>query len=114
MIPILPNSVATENSGLLDLGMAVEGKLILEVVDEDAWSGVLKVAGRVTGRGAAGEAAYGTNLPLVDLSDSTAVAAATGITAAGLYSVDISGLEVRIEHTFTSGEVSVYGEIVTG
>lgn len=110
MQKILLNSSTTENSNPVDLGVAASGKLILDVVDAGAWSGTLKVAGRARGRGGA---TFSTYLPLVNLNTGAAIAAGTGITAAGLYSVDISGLEVRVEHTWTAGSVSVYGEPVS-
>lgn len=112
MIQILKNSAVTENSTRLEAGSTRAAKLVIEVRDGGGWNGTIKVNARARGRGAAGAGAtWSKYLPITNLETGANILAGTGITAPGLYSVDITGLEVRLEHTRTAGTVHVDGNV---
>ena len=91
--------------------------LVVELVGT-GFTGSLKFKGRAAGRGSAGAAAgaagYTENLSIRNrLSDAT-IAGGTGITATGIYEIDITGLEVLPVLTVGAGSVAVYGSVNGG
>lgn len=101
-------SAATENSAVRGGGEIRSSLWVLEVRDAGSWSGVLKVAARVVGSGEKlGTSDFGGYLSIVNRLTGAVIAGGTGITAPGIYEVSLSGLEARLEHTWTAGTVEV-------
>lgn len=116
MLSVLISSVAADDVGTLPTrnGFCVA---ILEVIDEGSWSGKLTVWGRplteATQRAEFSVAEMVSKLAVKNLSTGDTISGATGITTAGLYSVDLTGLEALVEHTtHTAGTVSVDAVII--
>lgn len=110
MIDILVASATTENSGQMDGGDLPESGLIFSVVGA-TWTGTIKAAARIRGRGKAGDSTYPIYLPILNLSTGAVVAAGTGVSADGIYAIATNGMEVRLEHTRAAGSVTVYGNM---
>jgi hypothetical protein len=106
-------SSATENSAVRSAGDTRASVWVLEVRDAGSWSGTLKVAARVVGTGSRlGATDFGGYLSITNRLSGAVVAGGTGITAAGIYEVSISGLEARLEHTRVAGTVEVREHVV--
>ena len=65
----------------------------------------LKVKARASGaaKTTAATTAYTAFLAITNRTSGATIAGATGITATGIYSVDVSGCEFDIEYVYTSG-----------
>lgn len=114
---ILPAKVSDANLAASTNSAAISGELrqgsllLLEVTGTLGTGGAVRVSARVAG----GPGAFGvTFLPITNVSSGATIAAGTGITAPGLYSVDLTGLEVRVEFTAGTGatNVNVIGELI--
>jgi len=86
-------------------------KIMVEV--RGTFTGSVFVHGRLIGQGkarglaATAAADFVAKLSLINTLTGAIIAGSTGITAVGLYLVDISGLEVALEFAFGSGAVTV-------
>ena len=104
-------------TGVVSLGMPTIGTVgcvVFQVVAASGgWSGTALVKGRVggaiPGTGATIPNTSLTGLICYNVATKAAVAAATGITAAGIYAVEAPGLEIVLDYTHTSGSALVYG-----
>lgn len=102
------------NLNVQGIGATERGRSILRLeVRGVGWTGTLKVAGRALGRGQDGTADYAGYLSIRNLLTPADIAGAAGITAAGLYEIDITGYEVQLEHAWTAGSVSVWGTVLS-
>lgn len=87
--------------------------LVLDFIGT-AFTGTLKVVGRIVGGGAAG-VAYGRALAITNRKTGAVVDGSTGITDPdGIYSVDITGCEARVDVARTGGSFKLYAQTVEG
>ncbi len=110
-----------ERDGKVVAGSTGEvSKMILEVRDDGSWTGSVKVWARLIGQGKARGLTHAAsnqfvgNLNIVNLLTDAIIAGGTGITVAGLYMVDISGMEVAMEHTRATGTLSCDAHVCLG
>lgn len=102
---------ATETVELGDASLDTVGRMVLHIQDGGSWSGSVVVQGRLRGS----ELTFRT-LGLYDLEELAEIAAAApaSITAAGIYMVDCSGMEVQIVVTVSGGSVIIAWEPIRG
>lgn len=107
-------SAETENSRQREGSDRIATIWILDVTDEGSWSGALQIAARALGAGKDGATSYSGYIGAIDREDGSTIDGDTGITAEGVYEVNIAGLEVRLEHTRNAGAVRVREHIAFG
>lgn len=113
-------SSTEENSRWLQGNDEVASLLILQVIEEMAtWDGLIKIAARVIGSGAdgVGEDVIGDYLAIRNRAtdEDPPIAGATGISAPGIYEVNVAGMEFRFEHSsITTGAVRIRAAIIHG
>lgn len=106
---------ALNASGNVSLGMPTVGTVgcvVIHVVDLGSWSGSAVVKIRVGGERSDGTPipdAQLVTVPYYNVATKAKVAAATAITAAGIYAIEAPGLEVVLVYTHTAGAAAVYG-----
>jgi hypothetical protein len=111
---LISNSSVSANTATLDAGDEVVNTYVFSLVNEGSFAGTVKVAARIYGRGRAGATTFPHFLAITNRRTGSVVDGNTGVTEAGIYSVDLSGCEARIEVTRTAGAYSVYGKPVVG
>jgi hypothetical protein len=79
-----------------------------------AFTGTFKVNARALGAGKDGAVAYSGHIAIKDRDTNLDVDGDTGVTTAGIYEVNIAGLEAVLEFTWASGTAVVRDHIVHG
>lgn len=105
-LEVLTSSVTTENSRQFSGSDFCASRTRLSLVDDGSWSGTVKIAVRPIGRGQEGASTYNNYAALTNVDSGVLTAGSTGVTAAGVYEFDDSGLEWRLEHTRSAGTLS--------
>lgn len=101
---------ATEKISLGDASTQSVGRIVFKIRDDSSLSTSMVVKARILGEADAEL----VSVPYTDRSSNTALAAGTAITAAGLYEVDATGVEIVLDNTYTSGSGTVVYQPVVG
>lgn len=115
MVELIEGSTASANAEIGSVSDSSVGTYVFELVDGGSFTGTVKVAARILGRAKSeGATGFPSFLAITNRTTGAVASGATGITAAGMYSVDLTGCEARLEVTRTAGTYSVYGIPLVG
>jgi hypothetical protein len=115
LIPV--GTAASANKEIGGTGDGYVGTYVIEIVDEGSAAFTsIKVSARALGRGAtaATVTTFPTYLAITNRATGAVVAGTTGVTAAGIYSVDLSGCECQLEVVRSAGTYSAHGVPLAG